>query len=454
MEKLIVRGGQTLNGTVEIEGAKNAVLPILAASILASEGQMTLDNVPILSDVFTMNEVLNMLQLNLEFDQLRKTIVLDATGELSFEAPLEYVSKMRASIVVLGPLLARLGHARVAMPGGCAIGTRPIDLHLKGFEALGATIEQHAGYIDAWADKLVGSNIYLDFPSVGATQNIMMAATLAEGTTVIENVAREPEIVDLANVLNKMGAKVVGAGTDTLRIEGVKSLHGCSHSIIKDRIEAGTFMVAAAITGGNVLIKDAIKEHNKPLISKLEEMGVTVVENDAGVRIIGNQQLRPTSVKTLPHPGFPTDMQAQMTVLQLAATGTSLMTETVFENRFMHLDELRRMNADFKIEGSSVLLYGPTEFNGAEVAASDLRAAAALAIAGLVAKGFTRVTNLKYLDRGYYHFQQKLRALGAQIIRVTEPANQERLDAASFAKELAYQQEQDRVQSLATMIKR
>ncbi|MFD0897692.1 UDP-N-acetylglucosamine 1-carboxyvinyltransferase [Loigolactobacillus binensis] len=453
MEKLIVRGGQRLNGTVEIEGAKNAVLPILAASILAAQGQMTLENVPILSDVFTMNEVLNVLHLNLEFDQLRKTIVLDATGDLSFEAPLEYVSKMRASIVVLGPLLARLGHARVAMPGGCAIGTRPIDLHLKGFEALGATIEQHAGYIEARAAKLVGANIYLDFPSVGATQNIMMAATLAEGTTVIENVAREPEIVDLANVLNKMGAKIVGAGTDTLRIEGVKSLHGCTHSIIQDRIEAGTFMVAAAITGGNVLVKDAIKEHNKPLISKLEEMGVTVVENDAGVRVIGKQHLRPTSVKTLPHPGFPTDMQAQMTVLQLAATGTSLMTETVFENRFMHLEELRRMNADFKIEGRSVLLYGPTAFNGAEVAASDLRAAAALTIAGLVAKGYTRVTNLKYLDRGYYHFQQKLRALGAAIVRVTEPANQERLDSTAFTKELAYQREQDQVQRLTSLVK-
>lgn len=451
MEKLIVRGGQTLNGTVEIEGAKNAVLPILAASILASKGQMVLDNVPILSDVFTMNEVLNVLQVNLEFNQLHKSIVLDATGKLSSEAPLEYVSKMRASIVVLGPLLARLGHARVAMPGGCAIGTRPIDLHLKGFEALGATIKQHAGYIEASAPKLVGSHIYLDFPSVGATQNIMMAATLAEGTTVIENVAREPEIVDLANVLNKMGAKVVGAGTDTVRIEGVKSLHGCRHSIIQDRIEAGTFMVAAAVAGGDVLIKDAIKEHNKPLISKLEEMGVQVKETDAGVRIKRRQALKPVSVKTMPHPGFPTDMQAQMTVLQLVATGTSLMTETVFENRFMHLKELRRMDADYKIEGRSVLLYGPTKFNGAEVAASDLRAAAALAIAGLVAKGYTRVVNLQYLDRGYYHFQQKLRALGAEIVRVTEPANQEILNEAAFNKELAYQQAQD--QDLTVTVK-
>ncbi|PIO83745.1 UDP-N-acetylglucosamine 1-carboxyvinyltransferase [Loigolactobacillus backii] len=438
-EKLIIHGGQRLNGTVNIEGAKNAVLPILAASLLASSGQTVLDNVPILSDVFTMNEVLNRLNVDLAFDQHKKTITLDASGDLAFNAPLEYISKMRASIVVLGPLLARLGRARVAMPGGCAIGSRPIDLHLKGFEALGATITQHDGYIEAVAPKLVGTQIYLDFPSVGATQNIMMAATLAEGTTIIDNVAREPEIVDLANALNKMGARVVGAGTETIRIEGVKVMHGCKHSIIQDRIEAGTFMVAAAITGGNVLIKNAIPEHNKPLISKLEEMGVKVVESDMGVRIIGMPTLKATSVKTLPYPGFPTDMQAQMTVLQLAAQGTSLLTETVFENRFMHLDELRRMNADFRIEGQSVLLYGPTAFNGAEVAASDLRAAAALVIAGLVATGYTKVTNLKYLDRGYYKFHKKLCGLGAEVVRVDTEKENEVITPDSFATLLAQQ---------------
>ncbi len=341
------------------------------------------------------------------------------------QAPFEYVSKMRASIVVMGPLLARYGHARVAMPGGCAIGSRPVDLHLKGFEALGATINQQDGYIEAKADQLVGTKIYLDFPSVGATQNIMMAATMAKGTTVIENVAREPEIVDLANVLNKMGAKVRGAGTETIRIDGVTALHGTTHHVVQDRIEAGTFMVAAALTQGDILVQDAISEHNKPLISKLEEMGAKVIDEDAGVRVIGPKVLTPTNVKTMPHPGFPTDMQPQMSVLQLAANGTSTLTETVFENRFMHLEELRRMNANFKIEGRTVVLYGPTSFNGAEVAATDLRAAAALVLAGLVANGYTQVTNLKYLDRGYYDFHKKLAALGAEIERVSVPAQEE-----------------------------
>lgn len=321
----------------------------------------------------------------------------------------------------MGPLLARLGHARVALPGGCAIGTRPIDLHLKGLEALGARIEQHDGYIEAFADQLKGTHIYLDFPSVGATQNIMMAACLAQGTTVIDNVAREPEIVDLANVLNKMGAHVRGAGTETLRIDGVEKMHGTEHNVVQDRIEAGTFMVAAALTQGNVLIKDGIVEHNKPLISKLQEMGVQVTEEAAGIRVVGPEKLMPTDVKTLPYPGFPTDMQPQMTILQLAAEGTSTMTETVFENRFMHLEELRRMNAQFQINGRTVVMHGPTDFNGAEVAATDLRAAAALVLAGLVADGYTQVTNLKYLDRGYYDFHKKLTALGAQVKRVDFP---------------------------------
>lgn len=423
MEKIIVHGGHRLEGTVEIEGAKNAVLPILAASILASEGRTFLSNVPILSDVYTMSNVIRFLNVQVGLDESTKTMVLDATGNLSYEAPFKYVSKMRASIVVLGPLLARLGHAKVAMPGGCAIGSRPIDLHLKGLEAMGVEIERHDGYIEARTDGLKGANIYLDFPSVGATQNIMMAATLARGTTIIENVAREPEIVDLANVLNKMGAKVYGAGTETIKVVGVDHLHGTEHTIIQDRIEAGTFMVAAALTKGNVLIKDAIVEHNKPLISKLEEMGVEVIDEENGVRIIGPEKLKPTTVKTLPHPGFPTDMQPQMSILQLAADGTSILTETVFENRFMHLEELRRMNADFKIEGSSVILYGPTDFCGAEVAATDLRAAAALVLAGLVSRGITQVTHLKYLDRGYYMFHEKLASLGAEIKRANDVTN-------------------------------
>lgn len=400
MEKIIVKGGKRLTGTVKVEGAKNAVLPILAASILASKGQTKLTNVPILSDVFSINEVLSHLNLTVDFDQSKKEINLNATKGLHFEAPFEYVSKMRASIVVLGPLLARLGHAKVALPGGCAIGTRPIDLHLKGFEAMGAEIHIENGYIEAFADQLKGAHIYLDFPSVGATQNIMMAATLAKGTTTIENVAREPEIVDLANFLNRMGAKVIGAGTESIRIEGVTELKGVEHSIIPDRIEAGTFMVAAAVTQGDIYIEDAVSEHNKPLISKLKEMGVQFEDKGNGLRVIGPKKLKATDVKTMPHPGFPTDMQAQMTIAQLFAEGTSTMKETVFENRFMHMEELRRMNADFKIEGQTLVIYGPTELQGAEVAATDLRAAAALIIAGLFSKGYTRVTHLEYLDRG------------------------------------------------------
>lgn len=418
MEEIIVKGGNQLKGTVKIEGAKNAVLPILAASLLAEEGTTVLDNVPILSDVFTMNQVIRHLNVDVAFDEENNRVTLDASRELEIEAPYEYVSQMRASIVVMGPLLARNGHAKVAMPGGCAIGKRPIDLHLKGFQALGAKIIQKNGYIEAIADQLIGNTIYLDFPSVGATQNIMMAAVKAKGTTIIENVAREPEIVDLANILNKMGANVYGAGTETMRIEGVDHLHAVNHSIVQDRIEAGTFMVAAAMTEGNLLIADAISEHNRPLISKLIEMGATITEEDGGVRVIGPKHILPTDVKTMPHPGFPTDMQAQMTAIQLVAEGTSVVTETVFENRFQHLEEMRRMNAHVKIDGNVAIMDGNHELQGAEVYATDLRAAAALVLAGLKANGITRVRNLKYLDRGYYNFHMKLQQLGADVERV------------------------------------
>jgi UDP-N-acetylglucosamine 1-carboxyvinyltransferase len=420
MEEIIVQGGNQLKGTVKIEGAKNAVLPILAASLLAEEGTTTLTNVPILSDVFTMNQVIHHLNVDIDFKQDENTVTIDASRQLEIEAPYEYVSQMRASIVVMGPLLARNGHAKVAMPGGCAIGKRPIDLHLKGFQALGAEIIQKDGYIEAVADELIGSNIYLDFPSVGATQNIMMAAVKAKGTTIIDNVAREPEIVDLANILNKMGAKVYGAGTETMRIEGVDHLHAVSHAIVQDRIEAGTFMVAAAMTEGNVLIKDAISEHNRPLISKLVEMGVEVIEEEGGVRIIGPKELKPTDVKTMPHPGFPTDMQAQMTAIQAVAKGTSMVTETVFENRFQHLEEMRRMNTNVKIDGNLAIIEGGQQLQGALVYATDLRAAAALILAGLKATGQTRVRNLKYLDRGYYKFHEKLQQLGANVERVSD----------------------------------
>lgn len=421
MEKIIVRGGHRLNGTVRVEGAKNAVLPVIAASLLASEGKSTISEVPVLSDVYTINEVLRNLNASVEFDADSNTVEIDASGDILTEAPFEYVRKMRASVLVLGPLLARYGHANVAMPGGCAIGSRPIDLHLKGFEAMGAEIHVGNGYVEATSNgRLQGAKIYLDMPSVGATENIMMAATLAEGTTIIENVAKEPEIVDLANYLNRMGAKIVGAGTETIKIEGVEKLHGAEHTIIPDRIEAGTFMVAAAVTGGNVFIENAVSDHLRSVISKLEEMGVTIIEENGGIRVIGPEKLKATDIKTLPYPGFPTDMQSQIMTVMLQAEGTGVVTETVFENRFMHVEEFRRMNAKMKIEGRSVIIEGPSELEGAEVAATDLRAAAALVLAGLCANGVTRVTELKHLDRGYVDFVGKLASLGADIERVND----------------------------------
>ena len=422
MDKIIIQGGSNpLVGSVKIEGAKNAVLPLLAATILATTGKTTLTNVPVLSDVFTMNNVVRGLNTKVTFEQEENRITVDATQPLSEEAPYKYVSKMRASIVVLGPILARNGHAKVSMPGGCTIGSRPIDLHLKGLEAMGAEIKQTAGFIEAKANRLHGAHIYMDFPSVGATQNIMMAATLADGVTVIENAAREPEIVDLAVLLNKMGAKVRGAGTETLTITGVKELSGTSHSVVQDRIEAGTFMVAAAMTGGNVLVRDAIWEHNRPLIAKLMEMGVSVTEEDEGIRIRSDlSKLKAVNVKTLPHPGFPTDMQAQFTALMTVAKGESTMIETVFENRFQHLEEMRRMGLHSEIMRDTARIVGGQALQGAEVMSTDLRASAALILTGLVAEGETKVGQLTHLDRGYYQFHKKLSNLGASIKRVKE----------------------------------
>ncbi|MFS9064808.1 UDP-N-acetylglucosamine 1-carboxyvinyltransferase [Streptococcus anginosus] len=422
MDKIIIQGGSNpLVGSVKIEGAKNAVLPLLAATILATTGKTTLTNVPVLSDVFTMNNVVRGLNTKVTFEQEENKITVDATQPLSEEVPYKYVSKMRASIVVLGPILARNGHAKVSMPGGCTIGSRPIDLHLKGLEAMGAEIKQTAGFIEAKANRLHGAHIYMDFPSVGATQNIMMAATLADGVTVIENAAREPEIVDLAVLLNKMGAKVRGAGTETLTITGVKELSGTSHSVVQDRIEAGTFMVAAAMTGGNVLVRDAIWEHNRPLIAKLMEMGVSVTEEDEGIRIRSDlSKLKAVNVKTLPHPGFPTDMQAQFTALMTVAKGESTMIETVFENRFQHLEEMRRMGLHSEIMRDTARIVGGQALQGAEVMSTDLRASAALILTGLVAEGETKVGQLTHLDRGYYQFHKKLSNLGASIKRVKE----------------------------------
>ncbi|HEM3198149.1 TPA: UDP-N-acetylglucosamine 1-carboxyvinyltransferase [Streptococcus suis 14A] len=421
MDTIIVTGSKNgLKGQVEIEGAKNAVLPLLAATVLASQGQTKLTQVPILSDVYTMNNVVRGLGVRVNFDEETKIIDIDATGRLGNETPYKYVSQMRASIVILGPILARNGYAKVSMPGGCTIGSRPIDLHLKGLQAMGAKIKQRAGYIEASAENLQGAQIYLDFPSVGATQNLMMAATLAQGTTVLENAAREPEIVDLAIFLNKMGAKVKGAGTETITVTGVEKLTGAEHQVVQDRIEAGTFMVAAAMTGGDVLVKDAVWEHNRPLISKMLEMGVEVTEEAEGIRVRSQvDKLKPVTVKTLPHPGFPTDMQAQFTALMAVAKGESTMIETVFENRFQHLEEMRRMDLHSEILRDTAIITGGLALQGAQVMSTDLRASAALILAGLVAEGETIVGKLTHLDRGYYRFHEKLAALGATIERVS-----------------------------------
>ncbi|MDN7241777.1 UDP-N-acetylglucosamine 1-carboxyvinyltransferase [Planococcus sp. N028] len=429
MDQIIVKGGQKLKGKVRVEGAKNAVLPILAGALLASNGKSILKEVPNLADVYTIQEVLKSLNVSIEYFPEKNEMVIDSSQTLSSEAQFEYVRKMRASILVMGPVLARNGFARVALPGGCAIGSRPIDQHLKGFEAMGAKITFGNGFVEAKTDgRLRGAKIYLDFPSVGATENIMTAAALADGVTIIENAAKEPEIVDLANYINEMGGRVVGAGTDTMRIEGVDELYGAEHYIIPDRVEAGTFMVAAAITQGDVIIENAVPEHMAALISKLGEMGVDIQEVEEGLRIRASHPLRSIDIKTMPHPGFPTDMQSQMMSLMLTAQGNGILTETVFENRFMHVEEFRRMNASVKIEGRSVIMEGPSKLQGAEVAATDLRAAAALILAGLAAEGITRVNELYHLDRGYVNFHQKLAALGADIERVTtEEAKVEQL---------------------------
>lgn len=419
MDKIIVRGGRQLSGTVKVEGAKNAVLPVIAASLLASEGKSYIHEVPSLADVYTINEVLRLLNADVAFNN--NLIQVDASQTLKTEAPFEYVRKMRASVLVMGSLLARVGQARIALPGGCAIGSRPIELHLKGFEAMGATVQVENGFIEAKVNgRLQGAKIYLDFPSVGATENIMMAATLAEGTTTIENVAKEPEIVDLANFLNAMGAKVRGAGTGTIRIQGVKKLKGATHTIIPDRVEAGTFMIAAALTKGDITVKGAVPEHLTALIAKMEEMGVRFQETEDGIRVIGPERLKAVDVKTMPYPGFPTDMQSQMMSMLLVAEGTSMITETVFENRYMHVEEFRRMNGNIKIEGRTAVINGPAILQGAEVSATDLRAAAALILAGLAADGYTRVIELHHLDRGYVDLAGKLASLGADIERVNE----------------------------------
>lgn len=417
MEKLIVKGGKRLVGTVKTSGAKNAVLPIIAASIMGITPSH-FDEVPMLEDVRTISEILKGLGIKVEASP-NNILDIDSTVVDSYEPPCELMRNMRASFFIMGPLLARMGKAKIYMPGGCAIGARPIDIHLKGFEALGVEIKQSEGLIEVSAPNgLKGTTIYFDFPSVGATENIMMAAAMAEGVTILENVAEEPEIVALANYLNKMGAKIRGAGTDVIRIEGVKELHGADYTIIPDRIEAGTYMIAAAMTGGDVVVDNVLPEHQKPLIAKLREAGATVIEDIDNVRVIGNCPLKAVSVKTLPYPGFPTDMQAQIMAMMVVSEGTSRVTETIFENRFMHVEELNRMGASITTAERSATIEGPTKLIGCDVRATDLRAGAAMILAGLVAEGETRIGDLHHIDRGYENIVEKLRNLGADIERV------------------------------------
>ncbi|MBR4152732.1 MAG: UDP-N-acetylglucosamine 1-carboxyvinyltransferase [Selenomonadaceae bacterium] len=421
MERLIIRGGKRLSGTVKISGAKNAVLPVIAATLLGQDRETCLDEVPNLDDVRTISEVLKTLGVKVRYEPQSNKLFVDASAIENITAPYDLVRKMRASFLIMGPLLARLGSAKISLPGGCAIGTRPIDLHLKGFEALGAKISIGHGYIEAVAPEgLKGAQIYLDFPSVGATENILMAASMAEGQTIIENPAQEPEIVDLANYLNIMGAKIRGAGTNVIKVEGSKKLIAHDYTIIPDRIEAGTYMIAAAMTRGDVYIANAISEHLKPVIAKLKEAGVKVIEDVDGIRVICDRRPRAVDIKTLPYPGFPTDMQAQFMAMLAISQGTSMVTETVFENRFMHVDELRRMGAKIKIDGRTSVVEGQEKLTGCQVKATDLRAGAAIVLAALVAEGETQVGYIHHIDRGYDNLVQKLVNLGADIKRVDQ----------------------------------
>ena len=415
MAKIIVSGRQTLIGSVNISGSKNAALPILAACLLIP-GENVISNLPKLLDIKTMLEVLKCLGAGIKAENGRAWI--DASGISHYDAPYKLVRQMRASVLVMGPLLARFGKAIVPLPGGCAIGLRPIDIHLKALELLGAKIIMHDGCVEATASRLKGQRIYFDFPSVGATENIMMAACLAEGQTIIHDAALEPEIVDLANFLNKAGASISGAGTSKIEINGVERLNPVEYNVIPDRIEAGTYMVAAAITKGNVLIKGCIPSHLDAVITKLREAGVTITEEPDGVRVEMSKELASLSIKTMPYPGFPTDMQAQFMALMATTPGISIIVESVFENRFMHVSELCRMGADIKVDGHTALIRGVPSLSGAPVVATDLRASVALILAGLIAGGKTKVTEIHYLDRGYEYIEDKLSSLGAIIKRV------------------------------------
>lgn len=418
MDKIVVEGGARLAGEIKVSGAKNAALPILAAGLLPS-GASTFKNVPLLNDVITMGKLLR--RLGCEVDGKRTLTIEPPSGrKKSFEAPYDLVKTMRASVLVLGPLVARFGKARVSLPGGCAIGARPIDLHLKGLEAMGAKVKLSHGYVEATAKRLRGATIVCDVPTVTGSENLMMAAALARGRTVIENAAREPEVEELALVLNKMGARIQGAGTSEIQIEGVDELHPIEHAILPDRIEAGTFLVAGALTRGDLLVKNARPEHLEAVIAKLRSSGVRVTAEADGIRVRGGGELKPFDITTQPHPGFPTDMQAQFMTLATQANGQSVIKEMIFENRFMHVPELGRMGADIHIDGRVAIIRGATPLSSASVMATDLRASASLILAGLVATGKTEVLRVYHLDRGYERIEKKLRAVGAKIKRVRQ----------------------------------
>ncbi len=416
MDKIVIEGGVKLNGDVEISGAKNAALPILVSSLLV-EGRCIIHNIPKLRDIDTIKTLLESFGVVIE-EIGDKSLSLDASRIHSFEAPYDLVRTMRASILVLGPLVARFGRAKVSLPGGCAIGARPINLHLKGLKLLGADVTVEHGYVFAEAKRLKGSRIYFDIPTVTGTENVMMAAVFAEGRSILENAACEPEVKELADVLNKMGARIEGAGTDTIVIDGVSSLKPVEHRIMPDRIEAGTYLVAAGITGGEIAIKDCPVEHMDAIILKLRETGIEIAIKDGIVRVRGRDTIKSADVKTLPYPGFPTDMQAQFMSLMSISNGISVVTETVFENRFMHVSELRRMGADIRIEGHSAFIRGVKSLSGAPVMATDLRSSASLILAGLVAEGITEIRRVYHLDRGYERIEEKLSRLGARIKRL------------------------------------
>ena len=415
MDKIRIIGGIPLQGVVEVGGAKNAALPILAASLLGG-GECLIDHVPQVRDLATMGKLLALLGVEVQTEGGR--VKLEASKVQSIEAPYDLVKTMRASILALGPLLTRLGEAKVSLPGGCAIGTRPVNLHLKGLAMMGAEIQVEHGYIHAKASRLKGARIDLDFPTVTGTENLIMAACLAEGITSLHHVAREPEISDLCTFLTKRGAKILGAGTDTITIEGVSELHGATHRVMPDRVEAGTLVMAGAITGGDVMIKGCVTDHLGTMFTKIQEMGVKLTEDAEGVRVRRPAPLQAVEVKTLPYPGFPTDLQAQMLALMSVAEGTSVMTETIFEGRFLHVPELHRMGASIEVDGPHAVVKGISALTGAEVMASDLRASASLVLAGLAAEGESTVSRVYHLDRGYERLEEKLQALGGHVQRV------------------------------------